>query len=88
MKPQTRAEFQTNPDEKWMLRVGGLAAIVLGIAYIVIIGLYVPMGASPLGVEARLKYIAGNIPAWWAILILSVLTDFLFIPLHSPFTRP
>ena len=67
-------------DWKWLYRVGGISALVLGIAYIVIIALYVPVGAPPSGAEARLAYIAGNIAAWWAILGLSVVTDFLFLP--------
>ena len=69
-----------DPDEKWFYRVGGISAIVLGIAYIAIIALYIPIGAPPSGVEARLTYLAGNTTVWWVILGLSVLTDFLFIP--------
>ncbi len=38
------------------------------------------MGAPPSGAEARLTYLAGNTTLWWAILGLSVLTDFLFVP--------
>ena len=38
------------------------------------------MGAPPSGAEARLTYLAGNTTVWWAILGLSVLTDFLFVP--------
>ena len=38
------------------------------------------MGARPSGAEAWLGYIAGNLTAWWAILGLSVLTDFLLLP--------
>ncbi len=63
-----------------MYRVGGISALVLGIAYIAIIGLYVPVGAPPHGAEARLTYLAGTTTIWWAILALSVLTDFLFVP--------
>jgi hypothetical protein len=70
-----------DPDGKWLYRVGGTSAIVLGIAYIIIIALYVPVGAPPTGAEARLMYVAGNTTLWWAILGLSVLTDFLFVPL-------
>lgn len=69
-----------DPEGRWLYRVGGLSALVLGSAYIVIIALYVPMGAPPAGAEARLTYLAANPTAWWAILGLSVLTDFLFIP--------
>jgi hypothetical protein len=67
-------------DGKWLYRVGGISALVLGIAYIIIIALYVPVGAPPSGAEARLTYLAGNTTVWWAILGLSVLTDFLFVP--------
>jgi hypothetical protein len=69
-----------DPDGKWLYRVGGVCALVFGIAYIVIIALYVPVGAPPSGGEARLEYHAGNTAVWWAIVALSVLTDFLLIP--------
>ena len=67
-------------DGKWLYRVGGISALVLGIAYIIIVALYVPVGAPPSGPGARLTYLAGNTTVWWAILGLSVLTDFLFVP--------
>lgn len=67
-------------DDKRFYRVGGISALALGIAYVVIIALYVPVGAPPSGAEARLTFLAGNTTVWWAILGLSVLTDFLFIP--------
>ncbi|RPJ16914.1 MAG: hypothetical protein EHM33_33440, partial [Chloroflexi bacterium] len=67
-------------DGKWLYRVGGISALVLSVSYIVIIVLYVPIGAPPSGAEARLTYLAGNTALWWAILGLSVLTDFLFVP--------
>jgi hypothetical protein len=51
------------------------------LAYIVIIALYVPLGAPPSGTEARLAYLSGHTTAWWAILSLSVFTDLLFVPL-------
>jgi hypothetical protein len=69
-----------NPDETWLYRVGGICALVFGIAYIIIIALYVPIGAPPSGAEARLTYMAGSPTVHWAILGLSVLTDFLFVP--------
>jgi len=65
---------------KWLYRAGGISALALGMAYIVIIALYVPIGAPPTGAEAQLAYLAGNTTVWWAILGLSVLTDFLFVP--------
>ena len=69
-----------DPDGKWLYRVGGISALVIGIVYIIIIVLYVPAGAPPRGAQARLTYMAGNTTLWWAILGLSVLTDFLFVP--------
>src|SRR5258708_7234656 len=69
-----------DPDGKWLYRVGGISALLLGIAYIIIIALYIPVGVPPSGAEARLMYLARNTTVWWAILGLSVLTDFLFVP--------
>src|SRR5664279_3968868 len=80
MRAQSMMISAVVPDGKWLYRVGGISAIAMGIAYIVLIALYVPMGAPPSSVEARLTYLAGNTTAWWAILGLSILTDFLFIP--------
>ena len=80
MKERTM-ELAVNPNEKWIYRTGGISAILFGVAYVVIIALYVPMGAPPSGVEERLVFIAGNTAAWWAILGLSVLTDFLLVPI-------
>lgn len=68
-------------DAKWWLRVGGISGIVIGISYIIITGVYSLGGALPEGVEARLAFIAGHTWQWWLITGLSVLTDFLFIPL-------
>lgn len=80
MSVQNTMVNAVDPDGKWLYRVGGISAIVFGIAYIVIIALYVPMGARPSGAEAWLAYIAANTTTWWAILGLSVLTDFLLVP--------
>lgn len=81
MSKQPAATPSATPDEKWLYRVGGLSGILLGLAYLAIIALYVPLGAPPSGAVARLAYTASNPAAWWAILGLSVLTDFLFVPL-------
>jgi hypothetical protein len=67
-------------DGNWLYRVGGISALLLGIAYIATIPLYASVGAPPSGGEARLHYLAGKTTVWWAILGLSVLTDVLFIP--------
>jgi hypothetical protein len=69
-----------DPDGKWLYRAGGISALLLGIAYIITIPLYIQVGAPPSGGEARLQYLAGKTTVWWAILGLSVLTDFLFVP--------
>jgi hypothetical protein len=69
-----------DPDGKWLYRVGGISALVLGIAYIAIFPVYAYVGAPPNGGEAWLEYAVGKTAAWWAILGLSVLTDLLFVP--------
>ena len=72
---------EIRPDQKWLYRLGGISGLLLGLGYIVIIVLYVPLGAPSSGAEARLAQVAANTSAWWGILGLSVLTDFLFLPL-------
>ena len=68
-------------DDRPLYRVGGLAALGIAIGYLVIIPIYVAVGAPPAGADAWLGYLAGKTAPWWAILGLSVLTDLLFIPL-------
>ncbi len=63
-----------------MYRVGGVDALVLGIAYLITIPLYVSVGVPPGEGEAELMYLAHQTTLWWAILGLSVLTDLLFVP--------
>ena len=69
-----------DPDGKWLYRVGGICALVLGIAYVIIFPLFALVGAPPRSGEVWLKYLEGKTTVWWAILGLSVLTDFLFVP--------
>ena len=69
-----------HPDEKWLYRVGGISALTLGIAYIIIIPLFAHVGAPPTGGEVWLQYLQGKTTVWWTILWLCVLTDFLYIP--------
>ncbi len=80
MSVQKMTDDAVDPDGKWLYRLGGISALVLGVAYIITIALYVPVGVPPSGAEARLTYLAGNTTIWWGILGLSVLTDFLFVP--------
>jgi hypothetical protein len=67
-------------DERWLYRAGGVSGIVLGVAYLIIIPLYAHVGAPPSSGEAWLEYLAGKTTVWRVILGLSVLTDFLFVP--------
>jgi hypothetical protein len=69
-----------NRDETWLFRVGGIASLAIGVAYIVIIALYASVGVSPQGGEARLNYLVGKTTTWWAIVGVSVLTNFLYVP--------
>ena len=71
-----------DPDGRWLYRVGGISALVLGVAYLVIFPMYASVGAPPTvsDGEVWLRYFAGKTTVWWAILGLSVLTDVLFVP--------
>jgi hypothetical protein len=69
-----------HPDEKWLYRVGGIAALLIGIAYVLTIPLFVSVAAPAAAGEARLVYLAANAKVWWAILDLMVGTDLLWIP--------
>jgi hypothetical protein len=60
-------------------RLGGICALLLGLCYLVITGLYIGAGAVPEGVPDRLGYLAVHTGPWWAITGLSVLTDILFL---------
>jgi|SRR5208283_2353611 len=82
METEERAVDATGDlDKQRWFRVGSIAAIVLGIGYIIIIPLYAHVGAPPSGGEAWFKYLPGKTTIWWAILGLSVFTDFLFVPI-------
>ena len=80
MSAQKMMVNAVDPEGKWLYRVGGISALVLGIAYLITIALYAHVGAPPSGGQAWLKYLAGKTTVWWAILGLSVLTDLLFVP--------
>jgi hypothetical protein len=45
-------------DQKSLYRVGGIAAILLAIAYVVIVPLYAEVGAPPSGGHAWFKYLS------------------------------
>jgi hypothetical protein len=69
-----------DPANSRVFRLGGVASLAIGAAYIVIIGLYAFAGVPPVGGEAWLNYLAGKTMLWWAIVGISVLTNFLFVP--------
>jgi hypothetical protein len=80
MKVEQPTVDSADLDRKQWYRVGGIAAFVLGTAYIIIIPLYAHVGAPPTGGEAWFEYLRGKTTVWWMILGLSVFTDFLFVP--------
>ena len=61
-------ERTVDPDGRGLYRVGGVSALVLGLAYLAIFPLFARVGAPPTGGEAWLKYLDGKTTAWWAIL--------------------
>jgi hypothetical protein len=68
-------------DERSMYEVGWLAALAFVTGYIAIFPLYASVGPPPETGAAWLAYGTGKTAIWWAILGLSVLTDFLLIPI-------
>lgn len=74
-------EMAVDSDQKYWYRVGGLAAMVLGVGYIIIFPLYAHVGAPPHGGEAWFNYLPGKTTIWWAIVAISVFTDLLYLPL-------
>ncbi len=65
----------------WILRTGGIAALLLAAGYVATMPLFAIVGAPPEGALARLEYHVTGTTAWWGIVALSVLTDLLFVPL-------
>ncbi len=47
MSAQKTMVNTVDPDDKWLYRVGGISAFVLGIGYIIIIALYISAGDPP-----------------------------------------
>ena len=64
----------------WILRTGGIAALLLAGGYVATLPLFAIVGAPPEGASARLQYHVTGATAWWGIVALSVLTDLLFVP--------
>lgn len=80
MSVEKLTDNAVGPEGKWIYRMGSICALALGVAYIIIFPLFAQVGAPPTGGEAWLKYLYGKTTVWWVILGLSVLTDFLFVP--------
>ncbi len=80
MNEQTSISTQTNADGKGFFQAAGICAILFALAYLVIIGLYIPVG-RPNGAEQWLANLSANAAQWSAIIWLSVLTDLLLIPI-------
>jgi hypothetical protein len=72
----------TSLEERWLYRVGGASALMLGLGYLAIFPLYAQVGAPPTAADGEvwLTYLAGKTGTWWTILALSVVTDILFLP--------
>jgi hypothetical protein len=67
-------------DRAALYRLGGVAAVLLGVSYVVVTVLYALAGPAPTGGQAHLEYLAPRTATWWGITGFSVLTDFLFVP--------
>ena len=80
MKVEKTAVDAGGDEERQWYRAGGIAALVIGLGYIIIFPLYARVGAPPSGGEAWFKSLPGKTMVWWAILGLSVFTDFLYVP--------
>jgi hypothetical protein len=63
-----------------LARIGGLAALGIGVGYVAVIPIYTIIGLPPDGGAAWLAYGSSRTAAWWTILGLSVLTDVLYVP--------
>jgi hypothetical protein len=75
-----------DPEGRWLYRVGGICALVLGLAYIVIFPLFARVGAPPTGGAAWLQYLDGKTTVWWAILgIVSAAGFFITMILNAVF---
>jgi hypothetical protein len=82
MNAQNMMFNAVDPEGKWLYRVGGIAAIVLVVGYLLTFPIYFWVGDQPAsGVEAQLVYFADHAAGWWAITFLMVFTDLLLVPI-------
>jgi hypothetical protein len=76
-----KKQFTFDPDGKWIYRVGGLSALVLGIGYLMTFPVITYAGGfPPKGIEAQLAFFAEHAAGWWAITGLMIFTDLLYVP--------
>jgi hypothetical protein len=82
MNAQNMMVIAVDPDGKWIYRVGGISALVLGIGYLLTIPVVIVYagGFPPPGVEAKLVFFAEHAAEWWAATALMVFTDLLYVP--------
>jgi len=77
-----KTQFAVDLHGKWIYRVGGLSALILGIGYLLTIPVMIVYagGFPPPGIEARLTFFAEHAAGWWAATALMVFTDLLYVP--------
>ena len=63
-------------SDRWMFQLGGISGLLVFIGYLIIIALF-GTASPPSGTEERLVFFADHTTAWWSIISLSVLTNFL-----------
>lgn len=73
-----KMQFTVDPHWKGMYRLGAFSAFLVVIGYLIQIALFVPVYPFPSEGQAMLEYLVGKTTVWWAIIGLSVLTDFLY----------
>jgi hypothetical protein len=77
----TLAAHGPDREGRWLYRVGGLSALLIGVGYLLAIAAYVSVIGPPVtGVVDRITSTAAHATTWWVILGLNVLTDVLFVP--------
>jgi hypothetical protein len=83
MNAQATTTSGVDPAGQWMYRVAGISAIVLAVGYALAIPIYALVGDQPAtGIEAQLAYFADHAAGWWAIVVLMVFTDLLYVPVY------
>ena len=78
-----QTQLTVEQSGKWIYRVGGFSAIILGLGYLLTIPVVTLWagGFPPPGTEARLAFFAEHAVGWWATTALMIFTDLLYIPL-------